>query len=465
MTLEEKYHIVYENNKRYYELELSSDEWIDNTTPFYFKYDDIKIKESSWKNLTLEILTRLDEKNPKTEDELLSLRYGWSDQMPFSKSNKTNHMKFKELYLNTNWGSTHALWNIKMILKAYNVNLNDCYLLIKRHFIYEPEEIRTYIKEKNIASFKKMLAFEKIDETDINIIIKSINSLNTALAKISQGYDDFFLFDDLVMFQNYKIRILEHINETYYGQYKPSKKCLDLLEKYYKNIQIYLWIFDGTIDESFMNIVKEQINSYFNANNKFISKNYLRAKMCFNYPKEMETRKCFTNEKMFFKVLSIYLNKEFFYNDPFICLDEETAKLNTNDHILSYIYSLNQFSLKDISNFINNLHLSRPDNLIELIDNTNSYIRIDDNKWIKKESFNVNEIFLNQLDAELSFFISSFGSLKSEEFQSYVNFPKLSIEWNKYVLLEIVKNYLNSKYEIFYENSKDNNCSFKINFK
>lgn len=89
MTIEEKYKIIYDNNKRYYIFDMLMKILIlDNTVPYLFRYNDIEIYESSWNKMTVRILKEIDERNPKSNEELLSIKYYWLNKMFFLQLRK-----------------------------------------------------------------------------------------------------------------------------------------------------------------------------------------------------------------------------------------------------------------------------------------------------------------------------------------------------------------------------------------
>lgn len=139
MDIYEKYKIHVINGRRYYEYNVDEKlPLLDYTIPYYFKYNDIEIYDRRWTMMALKIVQELDKRNPKTDDYLLNIKYSWSKTEVFSKIKRTNYTPFRDLYLNTNHDSMHALMSIQCLLRAYDVDPKECYLLINRHPIAEP---------------------------------------------------------------------------------------------------------------------------------------------------------------------------------------------------------------------------------------------------------------------------------------------------------------------------------------
>ena len=134
MGIEEKYKIRYIDGRRYYEFDMTNPlPCLENTTPYLFSYRDILVCAGSWNRMTLGILSELDRRNPKSDEELLSIRYKWSKCVVFSRTRRTNYSPFRDLYLDTNHTSSHSMMNIQCLLEAYGVDLKECFFLYHCH--------------------------------------------------------------------------------------------------------------------------------------------------------------------------------------------------------------------------------------------------------------------------------------------------------------------------------------------
>ena len=169
--------------------------------------------------MALKIVQELDKRNPKTDDYLLNIKYSWSKTEVFSKIKRTNYTPFRDLYLNTNHTSTHALMSIQCLLRAYGVDPKECYLLINRHPIAEPADVREYIIDREKRGFSKSLLARRFSFTRVSKILSNFDVMNKLLAKTCPNFDNFYLFDDYYYFTNYKSKVIEKANLVY--QNKP----------------------------------------------------------------------------------------------------------------------------------------------------------------------------------------------------------------------------------------------------
>ena len=238
MSFEEENNIVYIDGKRAYIVDLSKREYsFECTEPIYFKYQDFEVFESSWKQLILKILIYLDEKSPKSQDELLSLKNDWGKQAVFSNTKLKNYVSFKDIYINLNHTALHAVRTIQLILNFYNVDISYCKLLIHRQPYSESENVRKYYINLFKNAFISYLKKYKYNENSINIILKTIDVANKYLPKVSKGYDNVYLFDDILYFQNYASKYLDFMSQNPYRTDKNeaiSKKCISLYLKFLK---------------------------------------------------------------------------------------------------------------------------------------------------------------------------------------------------------------------------------------
>lgn len=453
MTLEEKYGIVYVDGKRYYKFDMAEKmPFLDDTVPYMFEYKNIKIIESTWNKMTLRILEEIDKLNPKSNDELLALSVDWSKQSVFSETPKINHTKFRNIYLNTNHSSSHAMRNIQFILQTYGINLNDCYFLIKRHFNCEPIEVKQHINIQNSIGFRKSLALKKISNNNIEKILSNFEIINKYLNKVSPSYNDFLLFDDYNYFINYKIRVLdyvkENINKIGTKNYIIFVRCLEALDDYYKNVNFYKWIFSNDISQELLDLIDNEMTNLFKIlNTKIIVINKLYARMLFMHKTQLEELKDKNNIKDFYTLCSIFFYTKYYFKEPYISIDK-ISKLSNDQIVLSYAYSHSLFHISDMNSYIEKMHLKKPDSYIDFIKNcSDDYVWIDFDTLLSKESFGVNETTINDIKKELNFYINSFGNLNSEKYNGYSSLPLLNYKWNKYLLIGIIWSFFSNDFE------------------
>ena len=468
--LMEKYHIVYDNGKRYYEFDMTEKlPILDDTVPYMFQYKDIKIYDSSWNKMTVKILEALDSINEKSEEELLSIHYFWSKQDVFSRTKKTNHTPYRGLFLNTNHTSTHAMMNIQGLLNAYDIKLDECYFLIRRHFVNEPEEVKTLIRSENINKFRGFLLLKKFDSKRIDTIVKNFDVINKYLGRISPGYNDFWLFDDYYSFLNYKLKTIKEIEKKMFLNEKNIKVavcCLGYLDDFYKNKQFYDWLSKNKVDESLLEIIKSEINYLFeNLNTDLIVCNKIYGRMNLLHKQEMIKLNEMNTSQGLFNIISALLYDKYYCKNSYISKNP-IGDLTNDQIIVSYVNNLDKFSISGLNSYIDKMHLKKLDNYMAFIENiSDSFVQINNETLIAEEKFELSQANIEEIKKELSYYINSFGPINSETFVGYSSFPKLRYEWNKYLLLGIVRTYLIDDFSIKTLGTNYRNISYTLDIK
>ena len=468
MDIHEKYKIIKINNKRYYVFDMTEKlPILDETVPYLFRYDDIKIMVSSWNRMTIKILEEIDKRAPKSREELLALNYEWSSQKPFSETKKTNFTPFRDLYLNTNWTSTHAMMNIQLLLRAYNIDLSKCYFLIKKHFVYEPDEVKEYIRDETKKEFARYLEITGKEEAKIDVIIKNFDTINKILAKVSSGYNDFFLFDDVGYFKNYREKVIESTKKVFGKDDRRVKMittCLDYLTDFYSDRAFYQWLFANTIDSSFIESLREELNNLFRTLkiNIILAKKLL-ARMKVLYKKEIAQLFPWNTPDGLFKICKLYLKEFYYLNPPYI--STQYLKIKDSRAVLfKYIYQRDEFDFSEMFDFLNKMQINKSQfSLIEIIDEcSEDYVQVDLEKMVSKDKMNISEEMIKDIKKNLKFYINSFGKIESTKYYDYDSFPKCEYEWNKYFLLGFVRSFLEDDFKIIYLSKNIKHLEFVI---
>lgn len=240
MTIEEKYNIVYFNKKRYYKEDLTERKLdYENSIPYLFSYKDIEIYENSWKNMIYEVAFKLNQKNPKTNEELLSLKNDWGKQNVFSTEKLKHYKEFFDVYMNLNHTAIHAMWTLQLLLSFYNVDLSECSFYIKRNGSSEPKEVKDYISRKNKNDFLSFLINEeKIPNDKAQKVLNNLEKVNKYMPSISNAHNDLFLFDDGNLLYGYNIKLIEYLKKEMIienNNIKALEMCLNKLYKFTYN--------------------------------------------------------------------------------------------------------------------------------------------------------------------------------------------------------------------------------------
>ena len=469
----DKYKIHIINGRRYYEYNVAEAlPILDNTVPYSFKYKSIDIEGvSSWNKLTLKLLDALDKMNPKSEEYLLNIKYDWSKAVVFSRTKLTNYSPFKNLYVDTNHSSTHCLMSIQCLLRAYGVDPKECFMLIRRYPCAEPEEAKRFFAAETKKEFAYALRLAGKNEISISNIINSFNSINKILEKVTTTFNDFWLFDEYYTFLRHKELVMNKAEEMYYTRPKNIRiieKDLNYLDEYYKYQDIYskLYRSDIEITEDFKQAIIEETTKLFglfSVDAILGSKLYDRMKIM--HPDIMEKLGKLSNQSDFYKLCAVTFQKVFYFHAPFICKTEMDG-LTQDDLILKHIYEKDEITCNEISSFCERMQLKHPNSYLELMKSlSEDYVQVSQDKIVRKNLIGMDENLLRSIGSELAFYINSFGDISSETYVGYSSLPALNYEWNKYLLLGVVRSFFPNQFNIEYFGNSSRKFEYKISLK
>ena len=466
-ALMDKYNLFFINGKRYYEFDMTTKlPILENAVPYVFKYKDIEIYETSWKHISFRILEEIDKLSPKSEEYLLNLRYWWSKTEVFSTSQHPNFTPFKGIYLNTNHTAIHAMMSIQCLLNAYNIDPSECYFVVRRHPIAEPFEVREYFKNKTVDGFKKSMIFRGFSEKRIETVINNFRVINQLLGMVSQGYYDFFLFDDYQNFVNYKVNVIKKTKHKFISNQKNVDavvNTLDKLDDYYKNKSFYDTVSQISLPDNFKDLLKDEIEFLFsNLKTPVISVSKLHARMSLIHKDLMLQLGDLNNKSDLFRFVTALFGKDYCCKKPFISKDESIT-LEHDDLLYSFAYEQDEVSVSKLNNYSTRMHFKKVFNYVAFFTEiSDDYVLVDQERAVKKDLFDIEDKKIDDIRHELEYYIRSFGAIDSEKYNGYSSLPKLTRLWNKYLLLGIVRTYLKEHFKIAYSGGTYKTFTFTI---
>ena len=315
-------------------------------------------------------------------------------------------------------------------LKEYGVN-NRYYLkgLIDSHLSSEFKHHRDYIATGN--SYTSPAEFIRSEINSYDDVVDLV-----AIKNKFPGIKDY-------VFLNY----ITKMNGVIWIKYM---KCFVLLSKIH-------------ISDAFKNTLVDNIEYLFKSlNSKVIVCSKLYARMKFMNEDLMKEAKIFDSEFAFFSLVSVLLEGKYFYRRPYISCDS-SIDLSHSSLITTYVGTLQQFNLQIIQKYVDKMHLRHLDNYLDfLISNSENFVQINIDKAVKKELLMIDENTISTIKSNLDFYINSFGPIDSKKYNDYSNLPRLKFGWNKYLLIGIIRTFLNDDYIIEYTDSMYNTPGFII---
>lgn len=465
----QKYGLIIEGNKRLYSFDLGEKlPLLENCVPYLFKYENIEIYESNRNKMALGILKELDKINHVSEEDLLKLKYDWSLAPVFSKIQRVNFTKFKDIYLNTNHTSTHSMMSIQLLLKTYGVDITKAEFLIRKHFVSEPKEVRDFFINETQKEFKMKLCFNGFSEAKADVYVNNFKVINKLLSKLSVGFDNFFLFDDVNYFACYKNKCID-IAKNEYGRTSKNvisiTKTLNQYEEFIRYRDFFKVFSSKSINPKFSLYIKRQILELMaKINFDTISINKLYARISILKESILEVLGKFNNPTYFFLLVKASLKNEFYFSYPFISKSIK-GSIFPDELIRTFVYSKDEISVDQIADFVNWQQINGISNYVQFFDSlSNDFVLVDYDKIIRKEKFIINHgaELLNQIKKEISFYINSFGTINSDDFIGYNSLPKINYVWNKAILLGITRTFFRDSFDIIELSGRYKTISYKI---
>ncbi len=221
-----------------------------------------------------------------------------------------------------------------------------------------------------------------------------------------------------------------------------------------------------------LNVVKNFINKIFNKKNLYdynlayvkelynfiidtyeiMECNVISAKIIYSQlrllkPKLLENIKSIKDYEEFWDYLKKNYHNKLFFSKPFVAIKPFN---NIYEVTLEYLRTLNGFDNQTIIKFENKIgYESTKGSNIYIEALYNEFIQVDETMMIKKDIFNLDEIVLKRIKNNLELYFKTNEVLETKTFKAFFAFPTLpGYSWNKYLLVGIVRTYLNADYKI-----------------
>lgn len=476
MTIEEKYKIHYVNGKRYYEVDLANRELsLENTTPYLFQYRDIQIQSGSWNRMAVAILTELDKRDPKTDEYLLSLKYYWSRTDVFSREHKTNFSPFRDLYLNTNHNSTHAVMNIQCILDAYGVRPNECFMLIRRHPAAEPKEAQRYFEAKTAEGFASAMKLRGFPQSKIDRVIRNFATLNQWLGRISKGFSNFFLFDNYPEFYNCKVKT-EELIKSKLGEdskgYELSRRFLDYYDDYFSGKDYYDKLAKAKIDPR----VFEQLESSLEWNlmkKECVDWESVYYDVVVNMQSHWSDDSSFNCRKGLFFLAKCRFGDQYRFKNfkvyKFVNLKNSEFYSSTEDDLewaRNFACSKPVVTVAEINRACTGSGHARMGYSLKLLFSiANKMVRVSQEKFASKDELNLSPELIESIYRAFEKYISENTLISEGEFDNLSKLlPDIKYPWNPYLVFGITASYFQDKLKIWTFSDSTKILSYVIAF-
>ena len=110
---------------------------------------------------------------------------------------------------------------------------------------------------------------------------------------------------------------------------------------------------------------------------------------------------------------------------------------------------LDDFTISDIQNYIDRMNLRNCPNWSEFIKrNSDEFVWINMERMVRKEKMYIQSSILEYIKRIITVYIDNMKCIDTRTFNAYSNFPKVGFEWNKYLLIGIIRTYFDNLFDV-----------------
>lgn len=369
-----------------------------------------------------------------------------------------------------------------MIGRSNFIQINRGTYLSEKYCVELPEElvdkILNYISENNFVYYRSI--YEKFNRELLKLGIDNHYYL--------KGCIDKRLTDDMISKRDYIINgskdispVNELVNLMKSFDYEFTLNDLKLKFPGVKDYTLYSILYNE-IDNGLVFISSYEFVylSKLNINDKtkvelkeFIDNQFSLLNSHLLSSKKIYARLLLTNKELYkklnlknghFQLFSMMkvMYPEYYYHRPFI--SNEDTSINTNYTVIrSYIEKYEKFNIKTIQDYQRKMNITRIYNYLQFMeDMSDDYVQIDISTMLKKDKLNICSGELENIKKTVDLILNNFGVINTENFKGYSLLPKIKYDWNKYLLIGILRTFYSDDYEIINTGNKYSNTDFEV---
>lgn len=245
---------------------------------------------------------------------------------------------------------------------------------------------------------------------------------------------------------------------VFYNQiYKESSKGLIFTSSktfiYFK----YLNISNDTVD-MLRNFITEQFKKM---DMDIISSRKIYAKMSLTNKKLLEILHLTHGQFTLFSLIK-FLYPDLYYSRPLISTKVIEQK-SSYALIKKYVQKFDEFNYNTILDYVSKMNITRLYSYLEFMDDmSDNYVQVNVDTMVRKEKLGITQYQLGQLNNLLDLIFDKYNELDTSAFKGYHILPKMPVPWNKYLLIGIIRSYLDEKFEVVNKSSTYSNTDYVI---
>lgn len=195
----------------------------------------------------------------------------------------------------------------------------------------------------------------------------------------------------------------------------------------------------------------------------FVSSGKIFSRMMIMHEDLMSTIPIINSKNKLLSLIDVIIPDKYTVIRQFIIKRDRDVDITAYSLIEDFIKDKDSFSSSDIREYCEKINIRGLYSFQEfIIDNSDEFVQINVDTCVRKNLFALSEANLFLIKKEIDFYINSFGPIYTENYNNYLKFPSLKYKWNKYLLVGIIRCYLDSYYEIEYTNNISTKTEYVI---
>ena len=117
--------------------------------------------------------------------------------------------------------------------------------------------------------------------------------------------------------------------------------------------------------------------------------------------------------------------------------------------IKEYAQSLEMFNHEKIQNYIQRMNIGGLYSYLTFMeDMSDDYVQINMDTMIRKDKFKITNEQIQRIEKLIDLILDNYKCISTENFNGYAMLPKLETPWNKYLLIGIIRSFLDEKFQV-----------------
>lgn len=211
----------------------------------------------------------------------------------------------------------------------------------------------------------------------------------------------------------------------------------------------FIYINKINISDEDKNEIRKVIEDLFTSlNTDTISARKIYARMKLFEDKYNANLKSINSYFDLFSIIQVLFPNEYYYARPLISKNENIAK-SREEFLRNHLINFDKFNNNDAKNYLTKMNVGGIYSYLLFMESmSDNFVQIDVDTMVKKEVLDLSEEDLRQIKKLINLLLNNFECIDTRTFNGYSMLPKLKYDWNKYLLVGIIRTYLSDSFNI-----------------